>query len=156
MLFVNQVSVLTFINLISCITDTGMIQTKSEMALNQSIYPNINDPGLGINRQFRNYLNFVTKQNKDHGKAKTFSEHFNLSLLIVSTENNDTLTAFAVTDGYFMDTTSIGGDSGGTQVSPRASPNEQSLLCPRLVNRNKKNVSLSSVIMLVLNLEYDP
>ena len=156
MLFVNQVSVLTFINLISCITDTGMIQTKSEMALNQSIYPNINDPGLGINRQFRNYLNFVTKQNKDHGKAKTFSEHFNLSLLIVSTENNDTLTAFVVTDGYLMDMTGIGGDSGGTQVSPRASPNEQSLLCPIIVNRNKKNVSLSSVIMLVLNLEYDP
>ena len=157
MLFANQVSVLTYINLISCITDTGMTQTKSAVVFFQSNCLYTNDSGqFGINREFWNYLNFVTTQNNDHGKDKTFSEHFNPSLLIVSTQTNDTLTALAVTDGHLMDTMSIGGDSGGTQVSPRASPNEQSLSCPRLVSRNKKNVSLSSVIMLVLNLDYDP
>ena len=111
--------------------------------------------GIESKRNARNNSNIVMSQNNDHGKDKTFNEQYNSFLLANSNEYNDTMTVLAAMVDHNKDITGIGGDSGGMQISPRASPNKQTRLCLWLMGRDKKKFPKSLVIMVVPNLEND-
>ena len=165
MAIMNHIYIIICINIFSFITDThgaGSFSRKNKSGLSgfSRLPANDNRNNTGSkwvwDSRDKSGLTPDEEVTKNiHGKDKSLTEIKNSMKSSVSNEKNDNLASLVCYAGYHMDSTG-GGDSGGNQTSPGASPNKQTLLCPRKKSSDIKIITVSHAIMLTPIFHNDP